>query len=176
MMGYVEIDVLGKLYLASLNLLHLYCKFLDLMRKKDSASRFFSPLSSPDNEDRPGTLEYSIGYFSKMSPNKDLATDGSDPSVPEDIKRQDPDFREARAIALNDLEAAVLVTPPDPTWPCGIVSVQIHEIRGLGIKMEGREKSVLGHKRDEGDKGQDDQGEEEEEGEHLPSSYCTMFV
>ena len=83
-------------------------------------------------------------------------------------------YHEARAIALNDLEAAVLVTPPDPNWPCGIVSVQVHEIRDLNIKMEGRKTTILGSRKDEGEKGQDDQGEEQEEGEHLPSSYCTM--
>lgn len=109
-----------------------------------------------------------------MAPNGKLATDGSDPAIPEDLKEHNPDFREARAVALNDLEAAVLVTPPDPDWPSGILSVQIHEIRELKIRMEGRDKTVLGNGRQEGEKGQDDNGVQEEEGDHLPSSYCTM--
>lgn len=109
-----------------------------------------------------------------MTPNGKLATDGSDPAIPEDLKAHDPDFREARAVALDDIEAAVLVTPPDPDWPSGILSVQIHEIRELKIRTEGREKSVLGSGRKEGEKGQDDDGVEQEEGGHLPSSYCTM--
>ena len=48
-----------------------------------------------------------------MAPNKEMETDGSDPGIPDDMK-QEPEFREKGAIALNELEAAVLVTPPDP--------------------------------------------------------------
>ena len=67
---------------------------------------------------------------------------------------------------MNDLEAAVLVTPPDPQWPTGILSVQVHEIRGLGIKMEGRERNAFKSlKSREGEKGQDQEDGEEEEGE-----------
>ncbi len=76
---------------------------------------------------------------------------------------------------MNDLEAAVLVTPPDPEWPSGVLSVQLHEIRGLGVKKEGRERNVMKSVRSrEGEKGQDDDGDEQEEAEGLPSSYCTM--
>lgn len=80
---------------------------------------------------------------------------------------------------MSDLEAAVLVTPPDPEWPSGVVSVQVHEIRGLGVKTEGRERSVLKGVQAmsrEGEKGQDEDGVELEELEGLPSSYCTMWV
>lgn len=87
-----------------------------------------------------------------------------------------PEFQNARSIALDDLEAAVLVTPPDPEWPSGIVSIQVHEVRGLGVKTEGRETNVVktpGHSR-EGEKGQDEGGQELEEGEGLPSSYCMV--
>ena len=76
---------------------------------------------------------------------------------------------------MNDLEASELVTPPDPEWPSGILSVQVHEIRGLGVKKEGREKNVVKEMQSrEGDKGQDDDGKELEETEGLPFSYCTM--
>lgn len=71
----------------------------------------------------------------------------------------------------------MLVTPPDPEWPSGILSVQMHEIRGLGIKTEGREQNVLkAHDSREGQKGQDESTQEIEEGEGLPSSYCLMLV
>ena len=155
-MGFVEIDI------------------LDLMRHKNEPTRHMSPLTSPDSSERPGFLEYTIGFYAKMAPNKELATDGSDPSIPEDLKKHDPDFQEARAVALNDLEAAVLVTPPDPEWPSGILSIQIHEIRDLKVRTEGRETKIISQQKGEGSKGQDDDGEEEEEGTNLPSSYCTM--
>ncbi|KLO20621.1 hypothetical protein SCHPADRAFT_841783 [Schizopora paradoxa] len=158
MMGFVEIDV------------------LDLMRNKNEPTRRITPLSSPDSDGRPGSLEYTVGFYEKMAPNEKLSTDGLDPAIPEDLKQHDPDFREARAVALNDLEAAVLVTPPDPQWPSGILSVQVHEIRDLKVATQGREKSVIRSSRSEGEKGQDEGGEEQEEGEHLPSSYCTIAI
>lgn len=148
----------------------------DLIRYKNNPTRRRSTLKTPDEKGRPGELEYTIGYYAKMAPNSKMATDGSDPAIPEDFKRDDPDFREARAVALNDLEAAVLVTPPDPEWPSGILSVQVHEVRDLKVKMEGREKSMLGQGRKAGEKGQNDEVEQKESGKGLPSSYCTMWA
>lgn len=144
------------------------------MRNKNKPKRVVTNLMSPDSDSRPGALEYTVGYYPKMAPNGKLQTDGSDPAIPEDLKKSDPDFQEARAVALNDLEAAVLVTPPDPDWPSGILSVQVHEIRDLKLRTEGKERGLLGQNRKEGQKGQDDDGEEQEEGSDLPSSYCTM--
>ena len=152
-MGFVEMDV------------------VDLIRQRGKPVRRVSPLSSPDSQDRPGCLEYTVGYYGKLPPNKDLTTDGSDPSLPEDL-RDKPEFKDARAAALNDLEAAVLVTPPDPDWPSGLLSVQVHEIRDLSVKTLGKERK--GGKGREGEKGQDEGEETVEEAEGLPSSYCTM--
>jgi hypothetical protein len=49
-------------------------------------------------------------------------------------------------------------------------------VRDLKVKTEGREKSLLGQGRKDGEKGQDDLGEQKEAGSELPSSYCTMYV
>ena len=146
-------------------------EIVDLIRQKGKASRHVAHLSSPDSEERPGSIEYTVGYYGKVPPNDSLSTDGSDPSLPDDL-RQSPEFKEARAVSLNDLEAAVLVTPPDPAWPSGVLSVQVHEIRDLAVKRRGSERT--GGKAREGQKGQDDGEETEEEAEGLPSSYCTM--
>ena len=154
-MGFAEIDI------------------VELLRQRGEPMRRVSPLASPDSRSRPGSIEYTAGYYGKLPPNKTLSTDGSDPNLPEDLRGQ-PEFKDARAVALNDLEAAVLVTPPDPEWPSGILSVQVHEIRDLAAKTLGK-----GHgntKRREGEKGQDEGEETAEEGEGLPSSYCTMCV
>ncbi|KAI0329974.1 hypothetical protein GY45DRAFT_1278584, partial [Cubamyces sp. BRFM 1775] len=155
MMGFAEIDI------------------VDLIRERGKPTRRVSPLSSPDSQDRPGSIEYTVGYYGKLPPNKALTTDGSDPSLPDDLRNQ-PEFKEARAVALNDLEAAVLVTPPDPEWPSGILSVQVHEIRDLSVKTMGKERK--GGKGREGEKGQDEGEETAEEGEGLPSSYCTIAL
>ena len=109
-----------------------------------------------------------------MPPTKSLKNNGDDPGIPKDLQDR-PEFQKARQVAMNDLEAAVLVTPPDPEWPSGILSVQVHEIRDLGVKMEGRERNVLkSMKSREGEKGQDESGAEQEEAEGQPSSYCIM--
>lgn len=147
---------------------------LEFIRHSGQPHRRSTSLSDPHSSHVPGTFEYTIGYFSKRSPTQSLKTDGIDPGIPEDLRKR-PEFQNAKEIAMTDLEAAVLVTPPDPEWPSGIVSVQIHEIRGLGVKKEGRERNVFKSIQSrEGEKGQDEDGVELEELEGLPSSYCTM--
>ena len=154
-MGFAEIDI------------------VDLIRERGKPTRRVSALSSPDSQDRPGSLEYTVGYYGKLPPNGALATDGTDPSVPDDLRTR-PEFRDARAVALNDLEAAVLVTPPDRAWPSGLLSVQVHEIRELAVKTLGKERK--GGRGREGAKGQDEGEETAEEDQALPSSYCTLWV
>ena len=177
MLGFVNVDILGE------GLQHTFPVYFnafllhsELIRHKNNPTRRRSLLNSPDSEGRPGELEYTVGFFAKMAPNSELATDGSDTSIPEDFKRENPDFREARSVALNDLEAAVLVTPPDPDWPSGILSIQVHEVRDLKVKTEGRERTMLGKGRKAGEKGQDDRVEQSESGNDFPSSFCTMCV
>ncbi|KAI0922964.1 hypothetical protein AcV5_009819 [Taiwanofungus camphoratus] len=145
---------------------------VDLIRQRSKPVRRISPLSSPDSQQRPGSIEYTVGYYGKLPPNPSLSTDGVDPGIPDDL-RQKPEFKEARAMALNDLEAAVLVTPPDPEWPSGLLSMQVHEIRDLAIRL-GEERK--GGKDREGAKGQDEGEEAHEEAEGLPSSYCTLSL
>ncbi|RPD52908.1 hypothetical protein L226DRAFT_617720 [Lentinus tigrinus ALCF2SS1-7] len=158
MLGFVEIDI------------------VDLIRQRGKPVRRVSPLSSPDSQSRPGSLEYTVGYYGKVPPNKGLMTDGSDPRLPDDLRKR-PEFKDARSVALNDLEAAVLVTPPDEEWPSGLLSMQVHEIRDLSVKTMGKErKGGKGGKGRQGEKGQDDGEETSEEAEGLPSSYCTISL
>jgi hypothetical protein len=147
---------------------------IDLLRDHANPHRRIASLCDPHSRHVPGQLEYTIGYYAKRAPTTALKTDGIDPGIPEDL-RDKAEFQQAKEVAMNDLEAAVLVTPPDPEWPSGILSVQVHEIRGLNVKKEGREKNVFkGMQSTEGHKGQDEDQEEVEESEGLPSSYCTM--
>ncbi|EMD37079.1 hypothetical protein CERSUDRAFT_114979 [Gelatoporia subvermispora B] len=155
MMGYEQIDI------------------VDLIRQRGQPVRRVLRLQSPDSKARPGSLEFTAGYYGKMPPNPSLSTDGADPGIPDDLRTQ-PAFKQARAVALNDLEAAVLVTPPDPEWPSGILSVQVHEIRGLMVKRQGKERK--GEKGKKGEKGQNDTEETTEEAEGLPSSYCMISL
>ncbi|PCH37535.1 hypothetical protein WOLCODRAFT_128544, partial [Wolfiporia cocos MD-104 SS10] len=143
---------------------------VELIRQRAKPVRRISSLSSPDSKHRPGSIEYTVGYYGKLAPNSALATDGADPGIPEDLRAQ-PEFKEARAVALSDLEAAVLVTPPDPELPSGILSMQVHEIRDLTVRLGGEERKGL-----DGEKGQDAGEETQEEAEGLPSSYCTISL
>ncbi|TBU59824.1 hypothetical protein BD310DRAFT_1038272 [Dichomitus squalens] len=155
MMGFVEIDL------------------VDLIRHRGKPVRRVSPLASPDSRNRPGSLEYTVGYYGKLPPNKALTTDGTDPNIPDDLRGKE-ELKDAKAVALNDIEAAVLVTPPDPEWQSGILSMQVHEIRDLSVKTMGRERK--GGKGREGEKGQDTGEETEEEDQGLPSSYCILSL
>jgi hypothetical protein len=159
MLGIAEIDV------------------LDLVRNRGRPVRKISPLSSPDLSDRPGSVEYTVGYYGKLPPSSSSRpqTDGADPGIPSDLLKE-PEFQKAednKAIALNDLEKTVLTTPPDPEWPSGILSVQVHEVKDLNVMKEHRGVK-MNLKAEEAGKGQDDSGEPEEEAEGLPSSYCEM--
>lgn len=176
MLGIAEIDV------------------IDLVRNRGHPVRKISALSSPDLNDRPVSVEYTVGYYGKIPPSSsssstspfsssssspssssDSQTDGADPGVPSDLLQQ-PEFQKAeenKAIALNELEKKVLTIPPDPEWPSGILSVQVHEVKDLNVMKEHRGVK-MNLKPEEAGKGQDDSGEPEEEGEGLPSSYCEM--
>ena len=57
-MGFAEVDI------------------VDLIRHRGTPVRRVSPLASPDSLSRPGSLEYTIGYYGKRPPNAALATDG----------------------------------------------------------------------------------------------------
>ncbi|KAI1792363.1 hypothetical protein LXA43DRAFT_972528 [Ganoderma leucocontextum] len=155
MMGFAEIDL------------------VDLIRHRGTPVRRVSSLSSPDSRTRPGSLEYTIGYYGKLSPNKTLSRDGSDPSIPDDLRGME-ELKDARSVALNEVEAAVLVTPPDPKWPSGLLSMQVHEIRDLTVRTMGKERK--GGSGREGEKGQDAGEETAEEDVGLPSSYCTLSL
>ena len=146
---------------------------VDLIRNRGTPIRRVSPLSSPDSRDRPGSLEYTVGYYGKLPPSKALSTDGADPSIPDDLRGME-ELKDTRSVALNEVEAAVLVTPPDPEWPSGLLSMQVHEIRDLTVRTMGKERK--GGKGRNGEKGQDAGEETAEEDEGLPSSYCTLCV
>ncbi|KAM5531360.1 hypothetical protein V8D89_006496 [Ganoderma adspersum] len=155
MMGFAEVDL------------------VDLIRHRGTPMRRVSPLSSPDSCDRPGSLEYTVGYYGKLPPNKALSTDGADPSIPDDLRGME-ELKDTRSVALNEVEAAVLVTPPDPEWPSGLLSMQVHEIRDLTVRTMGKERK--GGRGREGERGQDAGEETAEEDEGLPSSYCTLSL
>ena len=132
------------------------------------------------DEDMPGTLTWSVGYFEKTRITEDqIEKQDADSEVKciEDLKKAasasaEKKMREAKShkqeIEQQKREefkeredALIIAAPPPDKFPSGIFSIQIHNITGLEIQAQQK-----------GDKGGEDEAEEEE----LPSSYATIII
>lgn len=77
-------------------------------------------MSNPENGNESGSVEYTMGYYSKATPGRsDASTE-----IPQEILDRD-DFKKARKGTLTDLEAAVAVTPPPEDYLSGILGIQV---------------------------------------------------
>ncbi|EED84133.1 predicted protein [Postia placenta Mad-698-R] len=63
-----------------------------LIRQRGKPIRRISPLSNPDSKHRPGSIEYTVGYYGKIPPNPSLSTDGADPGIPNDLRNKPEDL------------------------------------------------------------------------------------
>lgn len=118
MLGYVEVDI------------------LELVKDKNKAHRRIGHLISPEKRDRPGKIEFTVGYYAKLPPNPRARKEpgdapGRDPGLPEDLNVPDPDNQDSTAI--GNIEKTVLRCPLDDEWVSGLLAVQIHEIRDLDV-------------------------------------------
>ena len=153
-----------------------------LIKKKNKSFRSIEPISGGQ-----GSLEFTIAFYEKADPNPAFRAEkwkktlpnpeGKGSNKPTDLS---PDSTDADRPSddegiicpdntLNDLEAAVMTCAPDPELPSGILSIQVHELRNIGFKLN---KGTKGKGRGPGGS----EGEEEEEGEGLPSAYCVVLV
>ncbi|CAE7233874.1 unnamed protein product [Rhizoctonia solani] len=153
-----------------------------LIRKKNQSFRSIEPVSGGK-----GNLEFTVGFYEKADPNpafrapkwkETLPNEGDDrANKPTNLSPDSTDADRAPDDegvirpdnVLNDLEAGVITCAPDPELPSGILSIQIHELRNVGFKLN---KGTKGKGRGPGSSGE----EEEEEGEGLPSAYCVVLV
>ncbi|KAL5122024.1 hypothetical protein ACEQ8H_000240 [Pleosporales sp. CAS-2024a] len=134
----------------------------------------------------PGKLSWSVGYFSKTRITDDqLAAQEEDP----DIRTMDQlkekvyaeaknKLREASADHQNEVEQQkaedlrarqdqlIIASPPSQDYPSGILSIQIHEITGLSLEVLNKDRNRHDAKATE----------QEDEGDDLPSSYCTVIL
>ena len=133
----------------------------------------------------PGTLDWSVGYFSKtriqeeqlrrQTIEKDVKTlqDLKD-KVSKDAKNkireatthdESHELDQQKAQMLKSREDAMVIsTPPLEHYPTGIFSIQIHQISGLEFEKIRKSQS----------KG--DEGDDTDEGNDLPSSYATIIL
>ena len=139
------------------------------------------------NENMPGTISWSVGYYAKTKITDDqLAkqTDDDQIKTKEDLKKQVSDtaerklreatehdeHKEANQQKMQDYRerenALICSSPPDPKFPSGILSIQIHNITGLEVES-------LQKKDKDNDVNREDEAEQSDD---LPSSYCTIIL
>lgn len=166
----------------------------ELMTRSDgqmwTRSDGFRALKAEDT--LPGKLEWSVGYFSKTRIQDDqLQRQTFNTSIrtidqlKEEVNRiSERKLREANtkdgrhkrdadeldqqtAQEFKSQQDAMIISAPPPNgYPSGILSIQIHQITGLELEKISKTQ-------------QDRAGEEDdetEEGEDLPSAYCTIII
>lgn len=140
----------------------------------------------PD-EAMPGSLTWSVGYFSKKritSKEFEQQTIDEEIKTKEQLKQHvselsehklresgkpsdDEEVKQQKAQDYRELEEAMIVSaPPSTDFVSGIVSVQIHNITGLEVQ-----------KLRKTDKGEGEEDEDEaEQRDDMPDSYCTILL
>lgn len=116
----------------------------------------------------PGTVKWSIAYYGIRRLDQKLETDGADERVPPDLRHRLPGISNKPP---PKHEPDVTTIPPDPAYPSGILSVQIHKIVGLERHIVSGSKGSSGIRR-----GESQTTHEEEEGQNLPSGYCSIIL
>ncbi|KAJ6443028.1 meiotically up-regulated protein [Purpureocillium lavendulum] len=168
----------------------------ELMTNEQSKGRMwkrtdgFRALKSGDN--MPGKLEWSVGYFSKARIQQDQfdkqthdrkvrsmdqLRDKVDQSCERKLRetmfregqteRDEAELQQQKAQELkSEQDAMIISAPPPDKYPSGLFSLQIHNITGLELVKLSKSQNV----------DDEEASDEEETGESLPSSYCTVIV
>ncbi|KAI3329888.1 hypothetical protein F4824DRAFT_370173 [Ustulina deusta] len=155
-----------------------------LNRIQDRQDRF---TGEDVEEDMPGSLVWSVGYFAKTRITKEqLKAQTFDENIRTrgDLKKHvsvsaenklreagkssdDEEVKQQKTQDYHELENSMMVSaPPSSEFVSGILSIQIHNLAGLEIRKLQKE-----------DKG--DSGDGEDEAEHaddMPNSYCTIIL
>lgn len=157
-------------------------------RMWDREDRFRA--EDPD-ETMPGTLTWSVGYFSKAHIQQcQLDKQTFDPSLrrAEDVKERvaenarsklreafgasdiSKELRQQESQDYKELEDSMIISAPPPDGlPSGILAIQIHNITGLEV-------AKLNRNRDRGAGDGEDREDEAERSDELPDSYCTIIL
>lgn len=168
----------------------------ELMHNQESRGKVwertdgFRALKAGDN--MPGKLEWSVGYFPKTRIQQcQFDKQTYDPKirsmeqlkekVDETCERKLREFMIKEGINVRDEEeleqqrmlemktqtdAMMISAPPPDGYPSGLLSIQIHNITGLEIERLNKRQP----------EDYDEASDEEEEGDGLPSSYCTVII
>ncbi|KAK2746588.1 hypothetical protein FQN55_005576 [Onygenales sp. PD_40] len=159
-------DIVGKIELSMRRMLQHPGKMYQLTSKLQGMDA---------GSEMPGELHWEVGYFGKPHFRPALQTDGQDPSLPRAMKGH-PALQDEKGNLDTDEAHAVAHTPPDPLWPSGICSIVVHQIVNLELANI---KGSYGNGRNDNKEYQPARpyGENtDEEGKHLPTSYCTILL
>ncbi|SGY31845.1 BQ5605_C002g01266 [Microbotryum silenes-dioicae] len=145
---------------------------IDLMLKPNEVHKRSDKLMGyEDSDSLSGTLHWEIAYYEKAKLNPDLkAAPGIDHNLPKELQDH-PELKVDTSAMDNAEEADVRRTPPDSSYPTGILSVIIHQINNLERQNL---KGASGKDR-EGHAGQDTDDPSEAEN-NLPSAYCEIVL
>lgn len=157
-------DVVGKIELSMQKIIQQPGKMFSITSKLRG--------TNADTE-MPGTLEWEAGFFSKPHFRKAMRCDGQDPNIPKALKDV-PAFQVKMEGTDYDERDAVMHTPPDPLWPTGIVNIVIHNI--VNLEMEEIKGSFRKRQSKQYDPAKKSGENIEEQGKHLPTSYCTLLL
>ena len=140
-------------------------------------SRMYPQVSSLQGMDKgstmPGQLHWEVGYFGKPRLRPELRTDGKNWKLPEHF-RNDPAFQDEKGTITNEVEDAVVHTPPDPLWPSGILHIVVHQIVNLQLANI---KGSSGYRKGKEYEPAKSYGEsKEEQSDDLPTSYCHIIL
>ncbi|KAG8407826.1 hypothetical protein J3458_020138 [Metarhizium acridum] len=168
----------------------------ELMKSPESRGKIwhrtdgFRALKAGDN--MPGKLEWSVGYFPKariqqgqfdkqthdpkirsMEQLKDKVDETCERKlrefmIKEGLKVRDEEELEQQIIQemKAQTDAMICSAPPPDDYPSGLFSIQIHNITGLEVERLNKRQP----------EDYDEASDEEEEGDGLPSSYCTVII
>ncbi|KAF1845806.1 uncharacterized protein K460DRAFT_338396 [Cucurbitaria berberidis CBS 394.84] len=161
----------------------------ELMKSEETNNKMhdredgFKALKAGDG--MPGKLSWSVGYFSKTRITDDqFKAQEEDPDVNsmDQLKKivyteAEHKLREASIDHQAEVEQQkaddfkhrqddlIIAAPPSEDYPSGILSIQIHQITGLELEMLNKNKAT-----------DNEEASEDEEGDDLPSSYCTIIL
>ncbi|KAI0117940.1 hypothetical protein GGR51DRAFT_271432 [Nemania sp. FL0031] len=138
-------------------------------------------------EDMPGSLSWSVGYFTKTRITKQqLGTQTFNKNIQtkHDLKRhisesaenklreagkspEDEEVQQQKTQDYHELENSMIVSaPPSTEFVSGILSIQIHNMTGLQIrKLQKEDKDNTG-----------DREEEAEQADDMPNGYCAIIL
>ncbi|OJD32724.1 meiotically up-regulated protein [Diplodia corticola] len=161
-----------------------------LMRSPESRGKMmdrvdgFKALTA--GESMPGRLEWSVGYFPKVrvldsqlaqqqaDPEinsvdqlKQIADEESERKLRESKKDESAELEQQKAQDFKERQDQLLISSPPPQeYPSGILSITIHQITGLELEPINKNKASK----------HEAESDEEQEGDDLPSSYCTIII